>query len=47
MPTILVGALDAEPVSEDTLLLAADAQRSLEQIIVEARRLQSLVWGHA
>ena len=47
VPTILVGTLDAEPVSEDTLLLAADAQRALEQIIAEARALQALVWGRA
>jgi hypothetical protein len=47
VPTILVGALDTEPVSEDTLLLAADAQRALEQIIAEARALQALVWGRS
>lgn len=45
VPTILVGVLDDEPVSEDTLMLAADAQRALEQIIAEARALQALVWG--
>jgi hypothetical protein len=47
VPTILVGSLDTEPVSEDTLLLAADAQPALEQITAEARALQALVWGRA
>jgi hypothetical protein len=45
VPTILVDSLDTEPVSEDTLLLAADAQRALEQITREARALQALLWG--
>jgi hypothetical protein len=44
VPTILVGALDAEPLSDDTRSLAADAQTALDQIIVEARSLQVIVW---
>src|SRR4051794_4133727 len=45
VPTILVGVLDAEPVSEDTRTLAADAQMALDQIVVEARSLQVIVWN--
>src|SRR4051812_4728191 len=45
VPTILVGALDGEPLSEDTRGLAADAQMALDQIIVEARALQVIVWN--
>jgi hypothetical protein len=45
VPTILVGALDSEPVSDDTRTLVADAQMALDQIIVEARSLQLIVWN--
>jgi hypothetical protein len=47
VPTILVGALDTEPLSDDTRTLAADAQMALDQIIVEARTLQVIVWDLA
>ncbi len=43
VPTILVGVLEAETLSEDTRLLAADAQVALEQIVVEVRALQAIM----
>jgi hypothetical protein len=44
VPTLLVDARDAEPVSAETRLLAADAQTALEQIVVEARAPQAVMW---
>jgi hypothetical protein len=45
VPTILVSVLEAERLSPDTRLLLADTQLALDQLVAEARALQTIVCG--